>query len=63
MRRLRHITEKRKVNKMKQREQPCESEEGKYGIEEQKEKEEEEEEEEKPQGRLSLFVFPLPSTG
>ena len=28
-----------------------------------KESEEEEEEEEKPQGRLSLFVFPLPSAG
>ncbi len=38
----------------------------KYGIEEEinrRKRRRRKEEEEKPQGRLSLFVFPLPSTG
>lgn len=56
--------ERRNVKTKEKRGQPCESEEG---IEEERNRRErergEEEEEEKPQGRLSLFVFPLPSAG
>lgn len=60
------VKKRGKVNKTKKKkEQPCESGEGKHGGEEERNRRRErgEEEEEKPQGRLSLFVFPLPSTG